>query len=157
MDSVGFVDILALVLLVWVIVLTIFLYKQSNYFKQLFPKSDSRDIRNKFKEVVDILSEFGKRVDNFEGKLRSFNKEGLYHIQKLSILRYNPYNDTGGNQSFSLVMLDGRNNGLILSRMHSRAGTRVYVKTIKIGESELELSKEEKQVLKQALDNTEGK
>jgi len=67
--------------------------------------------------------------------------------------KYNPYNDTGGDQSFSLVLLDGKLNGTILTSLHSRSGTRIYAKVIKKGESELDLSKEEKEVLKKAIQN----
>jgi len=49
-------------------------------------------------------------------------------------VRFNPFSQTGGNQSFSLALLDGNNNGLVISSLHSREGTRIYAKMVKEGE-----------------------
>jgi hypothetical protein len=83
--------------------------------------------------------------------LRAIYREGMGHVQKTAVLRYNPYQDTGGNVSFSLALLDGKDGGVVITSLHTRAGTRVYVKEILNGKSELALSKEEKQVLEKAV------
>ena len=103
--------------------------------------------------MVDIIDEVVKDGHVLQRHVRDVSKEGLGHIQKVEIIKYNPYNDTGGDQSFSLVLLDGKLNGTILTSLHSRSGTRIYAKVIKKGESELDLSKEEKEVLKKAIQN----
>ncbi len=138
---------------IWLSILTFLITKQRNFFKDLFPKDNSRDIRNKFKEVLDAISGFEKNIQILENRLTGFKKESLANIQKLAVLKYNPYNDTGGDQSFSLALLDGRLDGIVFTSLHSRAGTRIYLKTIKSGKSELELSKEEAQVLSKAVEN----
>ena len=66
-------------------------------------------------------------------------------------MRFNPFEDTGGNQSFALALLDGRGDGFVVSSLHARAGTRVYAKAIAAGSSEAALSDEEAEALKQAL------
>lgn len=138
---------------IWLSILTFLITKQRNFFKDLFPKDNSRDIRNKFKEVLDAISGFEKNIQILENRLTGFKKESLANIQKLAVLKYNPYNDTGGDQSFSLALLDGKLDGIVFTSLHSRAGTRIYLKTIKSGKSELELSKEEAQVLSKAVEN----
>lgn len=147
---------LILVLLIWIIVLSYLLWRERSFLRALFPKSDSRDIRNKFKELAEVIDEFGKQNQLLSRNFRQLAREGLNHIQKVAVLRYNPYQDTGGNVSFSLALLDGNLDGLVITSLHSRSGTRVYTKTIKVGKSELELSKEEKQVLRQAVEDTKN-
>lgn len=70
--------------------------------------------------------------------------------QKISVVRFNPFGDTGGDQSFALAVLDAHDSGYVLTSMHGREGTRVYVKPIDIGKSKYTLSKEEQQALEQA-------
>jgi|SRR3989344_508495 len=136
---------------IWLLTLTFLVLKQKSFFKELFPKDNSRDIRNKFKEVLDAISGFEKENLILDNRLTGFKKESLGNLQNLAVLRYNPYNDTGGEQSFSLALLDGKQNGIVLTSLHSRAGTRIYLKEVKGGKSGLELSKEEEQVLMEAI------
>jgi hypothetical protein len=73
------------------------------------------------------------------------------HFQKVGIVRFNPFADSGGDQSFSLSLLDGQNNGFVISSLHSRQETRIYLKPVSGGKGEgFELSKEEQQAIKSA-------
>ena len=137
---------------IWLVILTFLVLKQKSFFKELFPKDNSRDIRNRFKEVLEAIARFEKENQILDNRLTGFKKDSLGNLQNLAVLRYNPYNDTGGEQSFSLALLNGRLNGIVLTSLHSRAGTRIYLKDIKNGKSQLELSKEEAQVLEQAVE-----
>ena len=137
---------------IWLVILTFLVLKQKSFFKELFPKDNSRDIRNRFKEVLEAISRFEKENQILDNRLTGFKKDSLGNLQNLAVLRYNPYNDTGGEQSFSLALLNGRLNGIVLTSLHSRSGTRIYLKDIKNGKSQLELSKEEAQVLEQAVE-----
>lgn len=143
------VGVLILILL-WLLVLSLLVWKERSYLRQLFPKTGDRDIRNKFKEVLEALEAVEGRNEVLNKNFKELAREGLEYIQRVEVLRYNPYGDTGGDQSFSVVLLNGKLNGLILTSLHSRAGTRIYTKPIKDGKSELELSKEEREVLKKA-------
>lgn len=139
-------------ILIWLLTLTILFFSQRNFLKDLFPKDNSRDIRNKFKEILESISGFEKNNNILENRLTGFKKESLENYSKLAVLKYNPYNDTGGDQSFSLVLLNGKMDGVLITSLHSRSSTRIYLKNIKSGQSELELSKEESKVLKEALE-----
>ncbi|MFZ2153470.1 MAG: DUF4446 family protein [Microgenomates group bacterium] len=67
---------------------------------------------------------------------------------KLQLVRYNPFNDVGGDQSFILCLLDKTNSGVIITSLHTRDSTRVYAKAIKNGSCDsLTLSKEETKAL----------
>jgi len=72
-------------------------------------------------------------------------------LGRVGIVRFNPFEDTGGNQSFALAIVDGRGDGFVVSSLHARAGTRVYAKEIAAGASEAALSAEESEALRKAL------
>ena len=72
-------------------------------------------------------------------------------FQRVGLVRYNPFEETGGNQSFALALLDAGGNGLVLSSLHARSGTRVYAKAIKAGRADTGLSDEETAALGQAM------
>lgn len=149
----GVAEIIELLLLIWLGVISYLLYKERDFLRKLFPKGEGKDIRAKFEEVVASLEETQKREQVLQKNLREFAREGLHHVQKVEVLRYNPYGDTGGDQSFSVALLDGTGRGMVLTSLHTRAGTRVYAKEIADGKSELRLSKEEEIVVKKALTN----
>lgn len=98
-----------------------------------------------------------KRVSQVDHRLGELEKEyerlsvtnGLAS-QKISVVRYNPFGDTGGDQSFCLAVLDAHDSGYVLSSIHGRQGTRVYVKPVDFGKSKYQLSAEEQQALTQA-------
>ncbi len=104
------------------------------------------------------LSEHMEGVAKVQNQLTNLAKEyskltdiiGLAS-QKISVVRFNPFGDTGGDQSFSLAVLDGHNSGYILTSIHGRQGTRIYVKPLDFGKSKYPLSKEENQALAQAM------
>ena len=73
------------------------------------------------------------------------------HYQKIGIVRYDAFQEMGGNLSFVLTMLDENNNGWVFNAMHSREGCYTYIKEIVKGESYMELGEEERESLKKAM------
>lgn len=137
-------------LFLWLGYVTYLVLKEKKYLEDLFPEGESRQVRGKLLEVLDGIKEIREENTLIASRLDELSQDGLSHIQKVEVLRYNPYNDTGGDQSFTLVVLDGKLNGLLITSLHSRSGTRIYTKIIKSGKSDLELSKEEQEVLEKA-------
>lgn len=87
--------------------------------------------------------------------LRSYcdriEKDGNFHIQKVGLVRFNPFKDTGGDQSFILSLVDKNDTGVIISGLYSRSGLRWYAKKVDSGKGvEHELSDDEKKALKAA-------
>jgi hypothetical protein len=70
---------------------------------------------------------------------------------RVGLVRFNPFEDTGGNQSFAIALLDGRGDGFVISSLHARGGTRMYAKTVARGTSDANLSGEETEALRMAL------
>ena len=90
--------------------------------------------------VVDDVDELQVRSAVLEAKSqRAFSRIGL--------VRFNPFEDTGGNQSFALALLDGREDGVVISSLHTRSATRIYAKTVSRGRSDGALSQEESQAV----------
>lgn len=99
-----------------------------------------RDLHAAKKDIVHL----SERCDTIE-------KDGLYHIQKVGLLRFNPFKDTGGDQSFILALLDAKDTGAVVTALYSRSGTRWYAKKVIEGKgAEHELSGDEKEAIKLA-------
>jgi len=75
-------------------------------------------------------------------------------IEKIKLLRFNPFDDVGGDQSFILVLLNKENSGILITSLHHRSFTRIYAKNIKNGQGDnITLSKEEKSAILKAISN----
>ena len=92
-----------------------------------------------------------------KNKARSANENNSpipQNSTKINLIRFNPFEDLGGDQSFILVMLDNTNSGVIITSLHSRDVTRIYAKAIKSGEGQnVTLSKEEKMAVTKTINN----
>jgi hypothetical protein len=94
--------------------------------------------------VVHDVDQLAARSATIETDLRSA-------LQRVGMVRFNPFEETGGNQSFALALLDGQGNGFVISSLHARAGTRIYGKALSGGRSETALSTEESEAVRIAL------
>lgn len=98
-------------------------------------------------KVLEVDANLSKLTSEYE----KLSTASSLASQKISIVRFNPFGDTGGDQSFSLAILDAYNSGYVLTSIHGRQGTRIYVKPIDYGTSKYTLSDEEKQAVSQAI------
>lgn len=140
-----FAGLTAAVVLIWLGILSFIAWKQGNFLTSLFPKSGERDIRKKFAELLSSIDEFKVRLGE--------NQKALEKLVRVAIVRYNPYGDTGGDQSFSIALLSEKGSGVVVTSLHARSGTRVFAKPISEGGvSKYELSKEEQEVVSKAME-----
>lgn len=75
-------------------------------------------------------------------------------LQHVGVIRFNPFEDTGSDQSFAIALLDDRRDGVVLSSLHGRGTTRFFAKPIESGESKHSLSDEESAAIRIALEGT---
>lgn len=147
-------NILAIVVVVqavWLVVLSIFLIRALRHYHLLIGKTKKQDLKTILESILKKTEEHDGINQKLDIRCEEIEKRGLKHLQKVGFLRFNPFSDTGGDQSFVLSLLDGEDNGVILSSLHGRKSTRIYAKSIKKGEGEnLELSKEEQEAIKRA-------
>lgn len=93
------------------------------------------------------VRETAAQVEAVDQLARRLEKSGYFSLQHLGVVRFNPFSDTGGDQSFAIALVDGHGNGVVLSSLHARGGTRVYAKPLQKWESSYSLTDEEKQAI----------
>ncbi|MBI1985028.1 MAG: DUF4446 family protein [Candidatus Wildermuthbacteria bacterium] len=103
------------------------------------------------KETQKRVEELEKRIQELEIDLRGYKEAMESAVTKVGIVRFNPFQQTGSNQSFSLALLDQNNNGVVLTSHFLKEYNRVYAKPVAKGKSEHMLSEEEKEALAKAL------
>ncbi len=81
---------------------------------------------------------------------RRLERAGRAHIQRVGFLRFNPFRDAGGDQSFAVVLADQDGNGVVISSLHNRDVTRVYGKPLAAWESAYPLTEEEQRAIANA-------
>ncbi len=101
-------------------------------------------------EVLDYLKKLEGRLDDLGRKLEVLQKKSLAFFQKFGVVRFNPFKDVGGDQSFSIALLDANDNGFVVTSLYSRAENRVYAKPVAAGKSKYQLSEEEKEAIARA-------
>lgn len=145
--------VLLIVLSLWSLGLTVVLVWFIWLLKNLLKDSKEKDFLKSFKKIQDIQLTNSKDIKSLEVSLNSLKADVLGHVQKIGLSKYNPFSETGGDHSFSLTLLDGKKNGIIITSLHTREATRVYTKSVMAGKSSIELSREETLSLNQALKN----
>lgn len=90
-------------------------------------------------------------VETNRKDIRAINKQLEKAFQKVGLVKYDAFNQMGGQLSFCLALLDENNNGFIMNSVHSTEGCYCYTKEIVNGESKLDLGKEEEKALMIAI------
>jgi hypothetical protein len=143
--------VVTLVVFTWLGTLTFLLVRIYKTFARLTKGINEKDFKDVLSEILNTVKKGEGLSTDLEKKLEELKAEGLAHFQKIGLVRYNPFADTGGNQSFVLALLDGQNNGFVITSLHSRGSTRVFAKPVIQGkETGYELSKEEVQAVVEA-------
>lgn len=142
-----------IVLFIWLGILT-FVYRNMQRKYSLFTsgvhKKTLEDVLTRIVKDQNILK---KDIALFVSRCDMIEKEALSHIKKIGLLRFNPFKDTGGDQSFILSLIDSNESGVVITALYSRSGTRWYAKRVKNGQGiEHALSDDEKKSLKIATD-----
>ena len=115
---------------------------------------DDKDLSGVLDAHLDKVFAVSKEVDELTVRTAVAESNLRHSFQRIGLVRFNPFEDTGGNQSFALALLDANGDGLVLSSLHSRAGTRVYAKSVSGGRAETALSEEESEAVRQAMAGT---
>lgn len=136
---------------VWLGIGSVFFYQLWRHYRRLTKGITKKDLRSALEKILSDLKKEGQRIDDLIKQIEKIKKESVHDVQRIGLVRFNPFAETGGNQSFCLSILDGEGSGLVISGLHSRETTRVYAKPVKKGRaSGYELSAEEKQAIKNA-------
>jgi hypothetical protein len=140
------ISIIALIILAWVLIIEIRL-------KRIFAGI-------KAKNLEEVLVMAGKKLNQLEETQKKIDRHLTTidarldkSIRNVETLRFNPFVEAGGNQSFAIALLNDEGNGVILSSLYARDRMSVFAKPVVAGKSSFELTEEEKIVLNKAKIN----
>lgn len=139
-----------IVLAVWLLVLTGLVYLTVSHYKRLTKDAKGADLKKVLDKILAAVDTNSKDIAGIKRQIKGLENDGKLHIQKVGLVRFNPFNETGGDHSFSLALLNAEDTGLVITGLHTRERTRIYMKSITKGKSNLDLSKEELKALSQA-------
>ena len=111
-----------------------------NFFKKADEPKNLKELLAQFKKVKGDLKKTSKEVESLKNNIQ-------LTIQKVGITRFTPFKETGGNQSFSIALLDKNNDGVVITSIYSKERSRIFAKPIESGQSTYELSQEEKETI----------
>lgn len=100
---------------------------------------------------LDKVFAVARELDELAARSAVLEANARHAFQRVGLVRFNPFEDTGGNQSFAIAVLDAGGDGFVLSSLHARGGTRMFAKSVAGGRSEASLSAEEAEALRVAL------
>jgi hypothetical protein len=92
-------------------------------------------------------------IEAMQALIETRTRRSLQHI---GMVRYNPFDDTGSDQSFAIALLDDRRDGVVISSLHGRSNTRIFAKPVADGSSPHNLSDEEAEAIRIAVEGTGG-
>lgn len=135
----------------WGTTLTFIVWQLKRHYDRLIKRTDKKTLTEVLEKILSEVSLTDKKISELAQKIEEVDKQGFSHLQKVGLVRFNPFEEVGSDQSFVICLLDAFDNGIVLTSLTSRSGTRWYGKSVKKGEGvEHDFSKEEKEALKQA-------
>lgn len=131
-------------------VVSVFVFLNLYFFKKLEKDTGQTSLKKVIEKIVAGEAKNHSEIEELFRKNKLLEEDAQLHVQKVGLIRFNPFREMGGDHSFSLALLDGRDTGVIVTGLHTRDRTRVYMKAIRGGKCEFELSDEEKKALTKA-------
>ncbi len=139
------------ILAVWVGILTFLYIKAVRHYQKLTAGVTKENLMKVLEEHFTRIEGLEESASIIKKDIEGIKEEDSTHIQRVGLLRFNPFDDTGGNQSFALSLLDDHGDGVVISSLHSRETTRIYGKPVRnFTEGAFEFSAEEKQAVEAA-------
>jgi len=138
------------IIVVWLAILTALVFRTVSHYNRLSTGITKAGLREVLDAILRTLHTVRGKTEENEKLVKRLGSEGDYHIQRIGIVRFNPFADTGGAQSFVIALLNKMNGGIVMTSLYGRSSNRWYVKEIVAGKGKaLALSKEEES----AIDN----
>jgi hypothetical protein len=144
---------LIVVLFVWLALLNNRMARQTRMVRQFFQGPEGEDLEGLLKRSMEVAEQSALRCEAAENEVEHLGERLRGCVQHFALVRYDAFADVTGQQSFSLVFLDGNDNGAVISSIFGRTSSRTFGKMIIGGQPEQNLSDEEQQALLQALGN----
>lgn len=143
--------LLLVLLLIWMVLLQRSHSGLRRRLRRVLPDGEAVTLDQVLERQLERVETLGQRLDALNKLHHELEELTNRTIQKVGVVRYNPFADSGGDQSFAIALLDSLGNGVVISSLHSRAETRVFAKPVQAGRSRYPLSDEEQDAIKKAL------
>ena len=119
--------------------------------RRVFGGKRPGDLEEVLRAVAKELRELDASREEVEKYLETVEKRLRRSVQHVGIVRFNPFEDAGGDQSFAIAVLDESKNGIVISSLYGRGMSRIYAKPLEKAASRYQLSEEEKRAIAEAL------
>ena len=153
--DIGYIFLIMMILIIVLLILVILLFVKASKLKkrldQLTVGNDGRSLEQNIMNLFEDNKMLKANADKNKRDMRILTKKLEAAYQKMGLVKYDAFNQMGGQLSFSLCLLDDNNNGFIINSVHSTEGCYSYTKEIKAGESAIDLGEEEAEALSIAL------
>ncbi|MDZ7611158.1 MAG: DUF4446 family protein [Candidatus Moranbacteria bacterium] len=135
-------------LLVWIVLLQMKISGIRKNQEILFNGKKAKDLEKIILENKNNIKKISDETEDLYSITSKINQHSLKSIHKMGLIRFNPFREIGGDQSFSLALLDDEDTGAVLSSLYSREGVRIYAKSVQKGQPvKYPLTEEEKQAI----------
>lgn len=122
--------------------------KTSEFLRKL---GDGKDIREDLNKYMDRIINLESGLSETNTYCKQLDKQLVGCVQKIGIVRYNAYKDSGSNLSFAVALLDEKNDGVVFNGIYSREMSSIYAKPISNGKSSYKMSEEENKAVLKAM------
>jgi hypothetical protein len=141
---------LVLILLVWLAIVQVQLIRVLRRYRTLVGGTSGGNLERVLNDHIAEMRAISRRVRELDNLYRQIEMASQRSLQWTGVVRYNPFSDTGGDQSFAIALADAEGNGVVISSLHARDHTRIYAKPLKSWQSTYQLSEEEKEAIARA-------
>jgi len=150
----GGLALLVVILIVLVVAQSLQLRRAARAYRALVGDGGTGSLREVLDGHIGRVGEVSGRLDELNTLATYLEQRTRGSLQHIGLVRFNPFEDTGSDQSFAIALLDDRRDGIVISSLHSRANTRVFAKPIEHGASRHALSSEETEAIRIAVEGT---
>lgn len=119
-------------------------------YRTLLQGSSGRDLEGLLLDQSSMIQSSQAAIHDLDKRLTALAADATNHLQKLGVVRFNPFPESGSDLSFSVALLDSKDNGVVITSLYGRSESRTYAKPILAGHSSYVLTEEEKEALAKA-------
>ncbi|MDQ3689861.1 MAG: DUF4446 family protein [Chloroflexota bacterium] len=145
---------LVLLLLIGFVIQSARIGRAVRTYRELVRDQDGGTLHDRLVGSAEQAMRAGERMTEMEAMHSVIDRRTRRSLQHIGLVRYNPFDDTGSDQSFAIALLDDQRDGIVLSSLHGRTNTRIFAKPVADGESPHNLSDEESQAIRIAVEGT---
>jgi hypothetical protein len=139
------------VIVVWIAALEWRFLRSTRTLRMLFSGRSGVDLEQTLRDYIQRMDRADQTVGALSSRASQLERKSAASVQHVGVVRFNPFPDKGGDQSFAVALLDDHSDGVVFTGLHSRADSRIYAKPVVGGTSTYALTDEEKEAIMRAM------